>query len=238
MTLKFHRRIAGVKVISFDLDDTLYDNVPIMREAETKVQDYIALNYPQTRDWDLEHWRQRRFELMQADARLSSDMTALRLATLQQGFSEAGVEGADRAAEKVMEQFHHHRSNFRVPDAAHSVLTELKQHFKLCAISNGNVNCQRIGIANYFDIVIQPEAELKGKPYPDMFSKALNYYQISPAQMLHIGDHPISDILGAHRAGCHSGWFTGGLGGSHQLTVVPSFSFDDLSQLCNLCELA
>lgn len=234
MTLRYHRRISGVKVISFDLDDTLYDNVPIMREAEANVQKFIEQEYPQTRHWDIDHWRQRRIALMQSDSRLSSNMTALRLATLQQGFTEAGVDQAEHAANQVMEQFHHHRSNFQVPDIAHAVLTDLKRRFRLCAISNGNVDCERIGIADYFDIVIQPQHNVRGKPHTDMFDQALTHYRIRPDQLLHIGDHPISDVLGAHRAGCHSGWFTGGLGAAHHLRVVPSFSFDKLDQLSQL----
>lgn len=231
MTLKFHRRVNAVSVISFDLDDTLYDNVPVMQRSEANVQQFIVKNYPQTAHWHANDWRQRRLTLMQQHTQLASDMTALRLATLVQGFTEAGVNNPQHAAHRVMQEFHHHRSNFKPPLQTHRVLKQLKQSFNLCAISNGNVNCERIGLASYFDVILQPTAKLRGKPYPDMFTTALAHYAIHPQQMLHIGDHPYSDVFGAHRAGCHSGWFSAGLGSPNELTLVPSLSFDKLEDL-------
>ena len=236
MTLRFHRQLGDVAVISFDLDDTLYDNLPILRAAEEKVQHYIEQQYPQTRHWDIAHWRARRMQLMQRDTTLSSNMTLLRLTTLTEGFSEAGVDNPGQAADDVMQQFHHHRSNFKVPDSVHQLLNGLRKHFRLCAISNGNVDCARIGLAEHFDIIVQPQEQLRGKPHPDMFEVVLKHYQIAARQLLHIGDHPHSDILGAHRAGCQSGWFRDGLGNAKELSVVPTFSFDNLNQLLALSD--
>ncbi|RUO73553.1 HAD-IA family hydrolase [Idiomarina seosinensis] len=230
----YNRRLRPFSVISFDLDDTLYDNVPIMQQTEQNVQDYIAQNYPQTRQWDLTHWRNRRMTIMRRSAELSSDMTLLRKTTLAEGFTEAGVEDPQQAAEKVMQQFHHHRSNFSVPESSHRLLKLLSAHYRLAAISNGNVNCEKIGIADYFDVIVQPSAQLRGKPHPDMFNHTADFFKINHQQLLHIGDHPYSDILGAHRAGCQSGWFRDGLGTSNQLRVLPTFSFTKLEQLAML----
>ena len=40
--MQFHRRWHLPKVISFDLDDTLYDNVPVMQRTEEVAHSYIA----------------------------------------------------------------------------------------------------------------------------------------------------------------------------------------------------
>lgn len=234
MSLRFYRRLRPFSVITFDLDDTLYDNAPVMVNTETSVQRYIEEHYPSTKQWDVNHWRQRRLTLMQQRPELASNMTELRIATLRQGFAEAGEPSPEHAAEDVMEQFHHHRSNFEVPRNSHQMLAELNQHVRVAAISNGNVNCQRIGIDHYFDIVVQPNEELRGKPHADMFHAVANFYQVPLTDILHVGDHPRSDILGAHRSGCQSGWFTGGLGQESDFTVLPTFEFADLHDLVSL----
>ncbi|AVJ57168.1 phosphoesterase [Idiomarina sp. OT37-5b] len=236
MALSFYRRLKRFSVISFDLDDTLYDNVPIMQAAEHNVQRFIEQHYPQTRHWQLEHWRQRRNQLMTRNVELASNMTLLRLTTLREGFAEAGVKDPERAAERVMEQFHRHRSDFEVAAETHQLLQQLSQRYRLAAISNGNVDCQRIGLSQWFDIIVQPTQGLRGKPHRDMFDAVLAHYSIAAEELLHIGDHPTSDILGAHRAGCQTGWFGGGLGTFDQLRVLPTFRFNQLQQLHELLD--
>ena len=46
--MQFFRRWQPPKIISFDLDDTLYDNVPVMQTAEHSVQQYIVDKFPET----------------------------------------------------------------------------------------------------------------------------------------------------------------------------------------------
>lgn len=231
MTVQFYRKLQPVSVISFDLDDTLYDNVPIMQTAEQQVQQFIARQYPRARHWDIEHWQRRRFLVMQRNPELSSDMTQLRLTTLREGFSEAGIADPGQAAEEVMEFFRFHRSNFIVEEPSLRLLHQLKSHYRLAAISNGNVECDKIGLGDYFDVIVQPGAGLRGKPFGDMFERVKDHFQISGQHILHVGDHPYSDILGAHRAGCQSAWFRGGLGHTGQLRVLPTFCFSQLQQL-------
>lgn len=234
MTVQFYRKLQPISVISFDLDDTLYDNVPIMQNAEQQTQEFIARQYPQASHWDIEHWQRRRLSVMQRNLQLSSDMTLLRLTTLSEGFSEAGITAPWQAAEQVMAFFRYHRSNFMVDDHSLQLLQQLKCHYRLAAISNGNVECDKIGLADYFDLVIQPGEGLRGKPFADMFDRVKTHFEVPAERILHVGDHPYSDILGAHRAGCQSAWFRGGLGHTGQLRVLPTFCFNQLQQLATV----
>lgn len=229
--VRFHRRLLPVSVISFDLDDTLYDNGPVMQAAEQQVQDFICQYYPQTKDWDIKHWQQRRLKLMREHESLRSDMTRLRLATLEQGFTEAQVLEPKRAAETVMQQFLFHRSNFSVAASTHELLRSLARQFRLVAVSNGNVDCDRIGLSQHFQLIVQPGDGLRGKPFSDMFERVKAELDVKSEQILHIGDHPISDVVGAQRSGCQSAWFTGGLGKHEQLSTLPTFQFDQLNDL-------
>ena len=45
------------------------------------------------------------------------------------------------------------------------------------------------------------------KPAPDIFRAALDASNLNPEEVLHIGDHPEHDVLGAHLMGMHTLWF-------------------------------
>lgn len=230
--MQFHRRWRVPKVISFDLDDTLYDNVPVMQRAEHSVQQYITQEYPETNEWGLTHWRQLRDDVSRTDTALASDMTRLRLKTLELGLKRFGIANAAKAADAVMDVFIAERSNFEVPPDSFELLEALSDRYQLIALSNGNVNADKIGLARYFECVIQPGEGMRGKPLPDMFMEAQRRLpHVAPEAFLHVGDHPYSDVLGAQRHGWQSAWLTSGLGTPHQLSVLPTVTLHNLHQL-------
>ncbi|MDV6316556.1 HAD-IA family hydrolase [Idiomarina sp. HP20-50] len=233
--MQFHRRWHVPKVISFDLDDTLYDNVPVMQRTEEVVHNYIAEQFPQTAEWDMYHWRRFRDEVSRTDQTLASDMTKLRLKTLELGLKQFGIGDASKAAGTIMDVFLAERSNFQVPQDSFQLLEALSQHYQLIALSNGNVDADKIGLATYFDQVIQPGDGMRGKPLPDMFAAAQrNLPEVQPYEFLHVGDHPYSDILGAQRHGWQSAWLTSGLGTPKHLSVLPTVTLHNLYQLQQL----
>lgn len=233
--MQFHRRWHLPKVISFDLDDTLYDNVPVMQRTEEVAHSYIAEQYPQTAEWDMHHWRRFREEVSRTDETLASDMTKLRLKTLELGLEKFGVDDSARAANTIMDVFLSERSNFEVPQDSIKLLEALSQRYKLIALSNGNVNADKIGLAKYFELVIQPGDGIRGKPLPDMFAAAERKLpELQPHEFLHVGDHPYSDILGAQRHGWQSAWLTSGLGTTAHLSVLPTVTLHNLNQLQRL----
>ncbi|MGM7319007.1 HAD-IA family hydrolase [Idiomarina sp. ST10R2A5] len=233
--MQLHRRWYLPKVISFDLDDTLYDNVPVMQRAEKAVHNYITEQFPQTAEWDMHHWRRFRDEVSRTDQALASDMTKLRLKTLELGLKKFGIGDVSKAANTIMDVFLSERSNFQVPYNSFELLEALSQHYKLIALSNGNVDAGKIGLAKYFDQVIQPGDGIRGKPLPDMFAAAQRELpNLQPHEFLHVGDHPYSDVLGAQRHGWQSAWLTSGLGTSEHLSVLPTVTLHNLSQLQQL----
>lgn len=233
--MQFHRRWHLPKVISFDLDDTLYDNVPVMQRAEEAVHNYITEQFPQTAEWDMHHWRRFRDEVSQTDDALASDMTKLRLKTLELGLKQFGIGNASKAANTIVDVFLSERSNFQVPQDSFHLLEALSQHYKLIALSNGNVDANKIGLAKYFDQVIQPGDGIRGKPLPDMFAAVHRQLpELQPHEFLHVGDHPYSDVLGAQRHGWQSAWLTSGLGTREHLSVLPTVTLRNLYQLQQL----
>ncbi|WP_411361128.1 HAD-IA family hydrolase [Pseudidiomarina sp. YC-516-91] len=235
--MQFYRRLQPIRAISFDLDDTLYDNIPVMRAAEAANYAKLCELFPVAAAWSQAEWAQRRWQLMQTDADLASDMTLLRLATIRLGLMQLGIDSkqAEAGAEQVLAAFLARRNQVDVPAQSHQLLSELGQHYPLIAISNGNVDTTKIGLRDYFTHVIQPGDGRRGKPYPDMFTVAQQAYpHLCPAQWLHVGDSPVADVLGAQRMGWQTAWFKSGLYDASSLIVLPHVAYHDNRQLGHL----
>jgi FMN phosphatase YigB (HAD superfamily) len=76
----------------------------------------------------------------------------------------------------------------------------------LAAITNGNVNCEAIGIDKYFTHTIQANPEYPMKPSPAMFDLISTKLGIAPQNILHVGDDLEKDVEGAIKAGYQSAW--------------------------------
>lgn len=232
--VQFYRRLHRPQVISFDLDDTLYDNVPVMQRAEAEMTLFLQQQYPQSKAWQAQDWQQLRLRMMQRDDALAANMTLLRLATIEQGLRQFGIASAmaKTGAEQAMQVFLDHRNQIQVPTEAQQLLASLRAHYHLIAISNGNVEVEKTALAGAFEHVFQPTEQHRGKPHADLFAAAMAVYpNLQARDFLHVGDHPYSDVLGAQRVGWQSAWFKGGLGRAEALHLLPTFSFQTLPQL-------
>ena len=202
------------KAISFDLDDTLYDNRPIIMTAERRLLSYLAEKHPVTQDWGLDDWQALKRQLIQREPMLAHDTSAARLATLEQGLMTLGYASktAAEAAQQALAYFVEQRSDFRVPAEVLALLTRLAESYRLVGITNGNVDAHRIGLGELFEFVLHPGNGTRMKPYPDMFYQACHRLDIDCEQLLHLGDSFKADVQGARRAGCQSAWLNPAVG--------------------------
>lgn len=173
---------------------------------------------------------------------LASNMTALRLATLRRTFSEFAVANGEALSLAAMEQFSNVRNSVDIDPQVHDLMAKLANHYPLVAISNGNVNVQKIGLAPYFQATFQPGEwqgkTLRGKPFTDMFVAAAEALQLrNPAALLHIGDHPISDVQGAHAFGAQAIWLQPAASGKASGETLPRLPHATITRLQALADL-
>ncbi|MFQ3248423.1 HAD-IA family hydrolase [Glaciecola sp.] len=197
-----------IKAMTFDLDDTLYDNWPYIIEAEKGLLNFIAKEYPDSSHLTKDDWQQYKRSALRDDPELFSDMGDLRRVVLSKGLEEAGYRGQalERAVQTCFDWFYFERSNFKVGDAECQLLAKLSEQIPLIAITNGNVNTQQIGIDGYFQKVLKASRQSPMKPSPHMFDEAAKLLSIERASILHVGDHLIKDVWGACNAGFSSAW--------------------------------
>ncbi|XQW85050.1 HAD-IA family hydrolase [Thalassotalea piscium] len=209
--MKFYRRLQPISAISFDLDDTLYSNYPVMMATEEHMVKFFSKQLPaQLNQYNHDYWWPFRLQVIANNPLLKHDVSALRLQTYCLGVKALGKsdEFAIKLAQAAMDEFNFHRSNFKVPEKTHEFLNLLSMNYPLVAISNGNVNTKKIGIEQYFTSIYHADLNQQQKPSADMFTLACRDLAISPQQLLHVGDCGHSDIYGAIMAGCQSAWVT------------------------------
>ena len=137
--------LKQIKAISFDLDDTLYDNVPIIEKAEAWYQQMLA-EHPFFVGKELPSHEQLKQKLWKANHAIIDDVTKCRRRILYLRFLSAGLESEDAEinAELMLQKFIEIRSELMVPDESIKLLKHLKKKYPLVAITNGNVDIEKI----------------------------------------------------------------------------------------------
>lgn len=234
--MKCYRAIPRVKAVSFDLDDTLYDNHPFMIKAEKKLLAFINTTYDNCSHTDIRFWRSHKQAMLLQAPELCNDMGELRRRTLFSGFQECGYRDGDLelAVNQTFEYFYYERSNFRVDETVCSLLEKLAEYFPLVAITNGNVNLEQIGLADYFSACFKANLQQPMKPDGKMFELTRSLLKLPAQHILHVGDNMEKDIFGAHAAGFSSAWFacnrTMDLA-REQVWVLPDIELSNLEEL-------
>ena len=207
--MKFYRRWQPVKAMTFDLDDTLYDNHPHMRRSEQATLAHIHAHFPAAHHTDFGFWRGQRAALLQQRPELINDVAELRRLGLTAGFSACGLGGNEllQAVENVYEYFYFTRSDFTVEASVHKIMATLAERLPLIAITNGNVNLQQIGIADYFQHSLHASLQQPMKPAPHMFKQAAEILNLAPECILHVGDNLEKDVWGGRSAGFKTAWY-------------------------------
>jgi FMN hydrolase / 5-amino-6-(5-phospho-D-ribitylamino)uracil phosphatase len=239
--MRFNRRLTPFKAISFDLDDTLYSNFPVMMATDAKMVAYFAEHFGNKLDseYDYHFWFAFRDQALILNPQLTHDIGELRLQSYYLGIQSLGFSSANamKMAEQALSYFVEQRSNFTVPQSVHQLLTNLRKHWPIIAISNGNVDTKAIGIRHYFDAIyhagLHKDQNLKQKPDVDMFNRACQRFNLQPEQLLHVGDCGENDVLGAIRFGCQTAWVSTYDVGK-PLTLLPTIELTDVAELHRL----
>lgn len=191
--------------IAFDLDNTLWDIEPVMVRAERALHMWLAAHYPRVTDaHTIETMRVRRQELAFRRPELAHDFTTLRKLALQEHAAEAGYSAA--MAEEAFEHFYHERNQVELFDDVLPSLERLRSSYRLLALTNGNADLQRIGISHYFERILTARAVGHAKPDARIFGALLKGAALMPAQILYVGDEPLSDVEGPRNAGIEAVW--------------------------------
>ncbi|WP_084144264.1 HAD-IA family hydrolase [Ferrimonas kyonanensis] len=238
MPMQFYRRLHPVKAISFDLDDTLYNNKPVLLAAEARLMQWLAHHSRLPQAGERRWWWQQRAHQLRLTPELRHDTTRLRHRTLERGLLALGLSDCASAelADGAMANFLEWRNEIVVSDEVRQVIQRLARRCPLAAITNGNADLARFWPQAPFVVARYAGQHGPMKPDPSLFEQTWQRLGVAPAQLLHIGDHPNADVAGANRAGCQSGWLTPPYEQAARplAASLPTFAFQRLSQLLQL----
>ncbi|MFC0322403.1 HAD-IA family hydrolase [Gallibacterium melopsittaci] len=201
--LHFYRTFTQPKVISFDLDDTLYDNYHVIRQAEQAFLDCLQ----QFVQFAPEQWQQYKQQLLQQDPIRYEDVVAWRQAAatcLLQSLGKQPYE-INKILNESMAVFVEWRHKIEVPLANQHFLTQLAKCYPLAAISNGNVYPPKIGL-HQFSLMLRGGEHGRAKPHSDLFQQTAKHFSCNTNEILHVGDNLITDVQGAVISGCQAVW--------------------------------
>lgn len=198
-----------IKALTFDIDDTLWDNTPVMARVEPEHYAWLDAHTDLAQRFPIEEYEARREAFAAAHPERRGDFTWIRRQVLEALLREHGLEAPD--AQAMAERTVHYMLALRhqvTPfEEVEPMLDALRQQYSLAVITNGNVDVRRLPLGRHFDAVFNAGELGLPKPNKRIFEKALAALGgVAPEEAVHIGDSWTEDALAAHAAGMTAVW--------------------------------
>jgi putative hydrolase of the HAD superfamily len=197
--------LLRIRAITLDLDDTLWEIEPVIRRAEAMLWQWLAENYPRiSTKYSSTDVLNIRESVMQEFADYQHDFRFMRKKVLER--LAAGSGYATDLIEPAFEVFDNARNEVELFPDVLSNLAALAENFTILALTNGNANLQKIGIDHLFHNTVTATDVGAAKPAREIFEVAIERSGYSAKEILHVGDHPETDVEGARAAGLRTAW--------------------------------
>jgi HAD superfamily hydrolase (TIGR01509 family) len=198
-----------IKLITFDLDNTLWHTDPVIIRAERIQWQSIITRCPvASSQLTPDKLQQLKFKIAQQHPELRHKLSLFRIEFLFQLFTQCGLnKGQARLfAQQVFADFLHARNQVELFPGTLAVLEKLQKNYQVIALSNGNSDLTTIGLNHLFQAHYHAENVAKPKPFADMFLAALDNAGVKANESFHIGDHPEQDVEAAKKLGFKTIW--------------------------------
>lgn len=201
--------MARIQVITFDLDNTLWDVDTVIRHADAEMRAWLNQHVPEyAQVLKVEKMQQLRASILAETPAIAHDVSAMRKVFLERAIVSCGYQPAEARALalQAFDVFYEARQQVVFFNGALETLATLAAEFRLGALTNGNANIEIIGLDQYFSFAFSSADVGISKPAPDMFHAALRHCRIDAHEAIHVGDNLVDDIQGAASIGIHTIW--------------------------------
>jgi len=236
--MHFYRTINQIQAITFDLDDTLYDNSLIVEKAEEELiktlQQYDPLHNITKTDYFAEKNR-----VFENDSEIYHDVILWRIETIKSILAKAKfpISKITHVVDECLATFNIWRHKMQIPLATHTLLTKLATKYPLGVITNGNVEIAKIGLGDYFQFSLRGGPDGRSKPFPEIFELASQKLNVPAHHILHVGDNLSTDVNGAINSDFLACWiniFNQDIFHLSDARCLPHIEITQLSELDNL----
>ncbi|RXK33068.1 flavin mononucleotide phosphatase [Arsenophonus endosymbiont of Bemisia tabaci Asia II 3] len=234
-----YRQLTSIAAITFDLDDTLYDNRPVFAKIEQELLNFIRCYDDRFNKLQFAVLKNYQTLIVNQYPEIYHDVTQWRWLAVKALLCQYGYdrEGSAGGADDIMAHFSYWRSQIVVPDVTHKILSTLAEKFPLAVITNGNADPYACGLGDYFQFVLKAGPDGRAKPFSDMYYLAAQKFNIVVDKILHAGDDLITDIQGALHSGMQACWIntnSSNLLATNENDILPHIEVTGLASLIAL----
>ena len=155
--------MAGISLITLDLDDTLWPCEPVIRAAEAELLDWLQQAAPRlVSQHDEISLREHRKAVSAAHPEIAHDITATRSLSLGLLLEEHGY--SRDLAEAAMQLFLRVRNRVTPYPEVVDVLRRLARNHRLVAVTNGNADVARTPLKDCFHFAVTAAQAGASKP--------------------------------------------------------------------------
>lgn len=204
-----------IKVISFDLDNTIWDNQPVIIKALQAERKILEENFPKASSHLQENPKliqKLRKRVLEEHPDRNHDFNFIRKTSLKYlgerlAYSEAKIEELVHSCFSAFDSTRHEVEDHIYPGTL-KVLKYLKSKgFVLLALTNGTADTDRIeNLKELFHHHISAFKAGALKPHHAPFQKLLEVTNASREEILHVGDNIIDDVTGSALYGIRVVW--------------------------------
>jgi 2-haloalkanoic acid dehalogenase type II len=224
--------LPAPRALTLDLDDTLWPITPAIERAEAALHAFLLERCPRTADkYPIAAMRALRDRIARLHPEHAHDFTRQRRLSLAHALRESGEDLVH--VDAAFEAFHHERNRIEFYPDALEALVRLAAHVPVLALTNGNADLARIGIAGHFTGCVSARESGHAKPDGPIFQAACARLDLSPREVLHVGDDPVLDVDGARRAGLRTCWINRRGEAWPRHLVKPDLAFATLAELAD-----
>ena len=185
-----------IKLVIFDLDDTLYDEVDYCRSGLGSVAKLLAESTEGATAENIFHVLLSQFN--------AGDRTKI----FNNALDQLGIEYTVEFIMSLVKHYREHKPDIVLPDESSGVLEELGGKYTLALLTDGFLPAQKLkvkalGIEKYFECIIYTEELGREfwKPNPAGFQKILAQLQADAESSVYIGDNEKKDFIGPNGLG-------------------------------------
>lgn len=225
-----------ILALTLDLDDTLWPVMPALQRADSELDTYLRTHYPAVADaFPIPAMRELRAKVALDRPDLAHDFTAQRHITMQQAFAACGID--DVPLDTLWDIYFSARNSVDLYPDSLPALARITAHWPIASLTNGNADLDQIGIRAHFVHHISARDTGTLKPDRRIFHLAAERLGIAPDHILHVGDDPELDVIGAREAGLHTAWINRtGQPWPSTLGVAPDLELHDMTALADWLE--
>jgi HAD superfamily hydrolase (TIGR01549 family) len=197
--------VIPLRAITLDLDDTLWPIWPAIARAEEALQQWLMRHAPRCASrFPIGAMRALRDRIAREHPHLAHDYSEQRRLALVAALTQSDEDPAH--ADGAFEAFYAGRNQVELYPDVPAALARIAARFPIAALTNGNADLGRIGLQHHFVFQLGARDHGAAKPEASIFHAACARLGCAPEQVLHVGDDPVLDVIGARRAGLHSAW--------------------------------